>query len=167
MKAPGLSGTLIVLPAVILEHRLELSFMTTMPSKLVRIRREDLLKAISSDAELTIGIMNILAANFIRVYEEFRADNRAAPWKLCNLLLSLADKHGADYDGKVLIKLRYSQQMMADYLHVNRTTVARTIKQLTDAGLLERVNNYYCIRSLDRLQRYMERFDTYVDEAYK
>jgi CRP-like cAMP-binding protein len=158
----GNSGpdSLILLPGVVLGHRVTLSFMSTTPTKLVRIRREDLLRALSSDIELAAGIIHILAFKFVEVNERFRAgSSKAASWKLCNLLLSLANEHGGNYDGKVLIRLKYSQQMMADYLHVNRTTVARSIKELTDSGLIERVNNYYCIRRPDRLQQYMQRFD--------
>jgi len=157
--------SLILLPSVILEQKLFLSFMTAAPSKLIRIQREDLLRAISSDTELAIGIIHILASKFVEVHKRFRAESkRGVPWKLCNLLLSLADDHGADYDGKVLIKLKYSQQMMADYLHVNRTTIARTIKELTDAGLIERINDFYCIRSLDKLRHYMENIEMHTIE---
>jgi len=160
--------SLLLLHGMILGHRVTLSFRTTTPSKLVRIRREDLLNEIASDAAFANGIIYILAAKCVEANERFRTDsNRPVPWKLCNLLLSLADKHGIDHDGKLLIKLKYSQQMMADYLHVNRTTVARIIKELTDSSLIERINGYYCIRSLDKLQRYMEQFDMYKIETGK
>jgi CRP/FNR family transcriptional regulator len=156
----GGADSLILLPAAILGYKATLSFMTTMPSKLVRIRREDLLRALPSDTELAVGIIHILASKFVEVNERLRAGtSKAASWKLCNLLLTLANELGVDYDGKVLIKLKYSQQMMADYLHVNRTTVARSIKELTDSGLIERINDYYCIRRPDRLQQYMQQFD--------
>ena len=151
---PNEPDSLIVLPAMLLRRRLALSFMTEMPSELIHIRRENLLDAISLDPSLAIGIMNILSAKFLMVYEEFFAESRAAPWRLCNLLLSLADRYGEAHDAGVLIKLKYSQQMMADRLRMNRTTVADIIRELKDAGLIERVNDYYCIRSVDRLRRY-------------
>jgi CRP/FNR family transcriptional regulator len=158
-------GSLIFLPSIFLRHRVTLNFMTSTPSKLVRIKRENLLNAILTDAEFAIGIINILASKFVAVNERYREEISCfVPRKLCKLLISLADKHGVDYDGKVLIKLKYSQQKMADYLHVNRITVAKIIKELTDAGLIERINDYYCIRSIDKLQRYMEDFNMYKSE---
>jgi len=161
-------GDIILLPSIILGHRLTLSFATTLPSKLVRIQRNSLFDAMSSDIELALCITYILSAKFIEVNERLRASSsRAVPWKLCNLLLSLADKHGVDYDGKVLIEMKASQQMMADYLHVNRTTVARTIKELTCSGLIERINDYYCIRSLDKLKCYMDDIDVYESRIDK
>ena len=158
-------GSLILLPSIILGHRVTLSFVTALPSKLIRIQRNSLLNALSSDLEFASCIAYILAAKFVEVNERFRAGSggRAVSWKLCNLLLFLADKHGEDYDGKTLIKLKYSQQMMADYLHVNRTTIARTVKELTSSGLIERVNDYYCIRSMDRIKTYMDDIDMYAD----
>jgi CRP/FNR family transcriptional regulator len=74
--------------------------------------------------------------------------------------LSLAEKYGEDHDGKVLIRKKYSQQRMADFLHANRTTVARVMKELSDLGLVERINDYYCIRDMDGLRRHMSEMES-------
>ena len=150
-------GALILLPSIILGHRVTLNFATALPSKLVRIHRKSLLDAISSDPDFALCTVYILSAKFIMVNERFRAESsKAVSWKLCNLLLSLAQQHGVEYDGKTLIEMKYSQQNMADFLHVNRTTIARSIKELTCLGLLERINDFYCIRSIDKLRNYMD-----------
>ena len=153
-------GALILLPSIILGHRVTLNFATALPSKLVRIHRKCLLDAISSDPDFALCTIYMLSVKFIMLNERFRADSsKAVSWKLCNLLLSLANKHGVDYDGKTLIKQKYSQQTMADLLHVNRTTIARSIKELMNSGLIERVNDYYCIRCVDKLKSYMNDID--------
>ena len=153
-------GAFILLPSIILGHRVTLSFATALPSKLVRIYRKSLLDAISSDPDFALCTVYTLSVKFIVTNERFRAESsKAVSWKLCNLMLSLADQYGVEYDGKTLIKLEYSQQNMADFLHVNRTTVARSIKELMSSGLIERINDYYCIRSLDKLKSYMDSID--------
>lgn len=158
-------GSLILLPSVILGHKLTLDFRASVASKLIRIHRETLMSEIYSDPGLAVNMIYILSEKFIEVNEQFRAgSNRIVPWKVCNLLLSLAERSGVEYDGKILIKEKYSQQMMADYLHANRVTIVRAIKELMDFGLLERINDYYCIRSLEKLQKHMDYMDRYVKE---
>lgn len=157
--------SLILLPSVILGHRLTLDFRASASSKLIRIPKERLMSEILSDSEFAANTIYVLSEKFIEVNEQFRAgSSRIVPWKVCNLLLSLAEKSGVDYDGKILIKEKYSQQMMADFLHVNRVTIARAIKELMDFGLLERINDYYCIRSLEKLKKHMDYMDRYVKE---
>ena len=158
-------GAFILLPSIVLGHRVTLGFKSTAPSKLVRIGRDTMLSAIATDPDFALCTAYKLSAKFIWANEQFHAGSgRAVPWKLCNLLLSLADKHGVQHDGKILINTKFSQQMMADYLHVNRTTIARTVKELTSSGLIERINDKYCIRSVDKLRSYMEEIDMYVSE---
>jgi len=157
--------SLILLPSIVLNCKVTLSFMTATPAKLVRIQRNDLMRLLSSDIEFANQILYILASKFVEVNERFRADSsKSGTWKLCHLLSSLANQYGVDYDGKVLIQIKYSQQMMADYLHMNRTTVARIMKRLTDSGLIERINDYYCIRNPEKLQHYLENADLLEDE---
>ena len=158
-------GAFILLPSIILGHRVTLSFISSLPSTLVRIPRISVLRAIATDPEFALCTVYGLSSKFIWANERFRADSsRSVMWKLCNMLLLLADKHGADYDGKVLIKERCSQQMMADNLHVNRTTIARTIKELTSSGLIERINDQYCIRNIDKLKKHIDNIDMYTNE---
>lgn len=76
-------------------------------------------------------------------------------WKVCNLLLTFAERYGVPYDGKTLIKEKISQQMMANLLGVNRITMVRAIKELREMGLIEQVNGFYCIRDKERMQKFM------------
>jgi len=155
-------GSLILLPSIILEHRVMLNFKTIEPSDLISIGRKELIDEITSDPGFAVQTIHILSQKFIDVYERFLAEsNHIDTWKLCNLLLSLADKYGTDYEGKVLVAHKYSQQKMANVLHVNRTTIARAVKELTDMGLLERVNDYYCIRDIEKFNKHMEYISRY------
>lgn len=60
------------------------------------------------------------------------------------------------YDGKILIKEKISQQMMANLLGVNRVTLVRAVKELREMGFVEQINGFYCICDEVRMQQYME-----------
>jgi CRP/FNR family transcriptional regulator len=79
-----------------------------------------------------------------------------ATWKVCNLLLIFADRFGVIYDGKVLIREKISQQMLSNLLGINRITVVRVIKDLKNEALLEQIDGFYCIRSVERLKKYQK-----------
>lgn len=74
--------------------------------------------------------------------------------------LTFAERYGVDYDGKILIKEKLSQQMLANLLGVNRITMVRTIKELREMGLVEQVNGFYCIRDQQKIQAFMEQADS-------
>ena len=148
--------SLLLISGTLLEHALTLTFETSEPSRLVRIKRGHLLEAIDSYPWFSQAIINILAYKFIKVNERYRASSVPnATWRVCNLLVTLADQHGVPHRDGILIKTKYSQLMMAEFLHLNRTTVVRILKKLTDEGLVERINNLYCICDMARLKEYM------------
>lgn len=149
-------GTVILLPAIILRRSLTMDFKAAVPSKLVRVPRESLFRAMASDSGFLANLLYDMTVKYSKLLDMFQSTSHMVPWKVCNLLLSLAEKHGVDYDGKVLIREKYSQQRMADFLHANRTTIARIMKDLFDLGLVERINDYYCIRSVEKLRRHMD-----------
>jgi CRP/FNR family transcriptional regulator len=139
-----------------------LNFKTIEPSDLLSIGRKEIMDEITSDPGFAVQTICLLSQKFIDIYERYLIEsNHIDTWKLCNLLLSLAGKYGADYEGKVLIAQKYSQQKMADVLHANRTTVARAVKELTNLGLLERVNNFYCVRDIEKLKKHMDYISKY------
>ena len=94
---------------------------------------------------------------YIDMMEQYWAlKNFSLSWRLCSLLLDLAEQCGADYDGKVMLTRSLSQQEMASLLQSSRVSVARVMKQLKDLNLVEYINGFYCIRSTQQLRRHME-----------
>lgn len=152
-------GATILLPAILLHRRLTLNFRASVPSKLIRVKRESLLQTMASDPDFLASVLYVMTVKYSVLLDMFRSTSHMVPWQVCNLLLSLAKKHGVDYDGKILIRIKYSQQMMADFLHANRTTVARAMRELFDLGLVERINDYYCIRSVEKLHQHMDEIE--------
>lgn len=154
-------GELILAPSVVVTHPLLLNFKASMPTWLTRIRRETMFQATIEDPEFSAMLIYSLSLRLITTIEQSRErDNYSVPWRVCNLLLSMAKCYGVDYDGKVLIQEKVSQQAMANNLHANRVTIARAIRDLKDYGLVEYINGYYCIRSLDKLKKHMDYLET-------
>lgn len=154
-------GELILAPAMVVTHPLLLNFKASMPTWVTRIRRETMFQAMIEDPEFSATLIYSLSLRLITTIEQSRErDNYSVPWRVCNLLLSMAECSGVDYDGKVLIREKVSQQAMANNLHANRVTIARAIRDLKDYGLVEYINGYYCIRSLDKLKKHMNYLET-------
>lgn len=153
------SGTqaLILLPAMMIQHELHLSFRTTCPSRLIKIPRDQLQEYFLETPDFAARTVRAVSELYIDMMEQYWAlKNFSLPWRLCSILLELADQCGADYDGKVMLTRSLSQQEMAALLQSSRVSVARAMKQLKDLNLVEYVNGFYCIRSTKQLRRHME-----------
>lgn len=154
-------GELILAPSMLVAHPLMLNFKASVPTNLIRIRRETMLRAMIEDPDFSTTLIYSLSLRLITTIEQSRQrDNYCVAWRVCNLLLSMAEYGGVDYDGKVLIQEKVSQQSMANNLHANRVTIARALRDLKDYGLVEYINGYYCIRSLDKLRKHMDYLET-------
>lgn len=133
------------------------SFRTVKDTELICIERETLMEQINKDPFLCRLIMESLATKFMSAMDELRqTTSHNATWRICNLLMIFAEKYGQEYDGKVLIAQRLSQQMISTLLGINRITTVRIIKTLKEMRLIEQINGLYCIRSMDKLRAYQE-----------
>ena len=154
-------GELILAPSMVVTHPLLLNFKAAMSTELIRIGREAMFRAIAENPEFSTTLIYSLSMRLVTTIEQSRQwDGCSVPWRVCNLLLSMAECYGADYDGKMLIQEKVSQQTMANTLHANRVTIARAIHDLKDRGLVEYINGHYCIRSMDKLKKHMDDLET-------
>ena len=132
-------------------------FKTMVPSTLVRISKCALKHAFKHDIDIVMDICQAMAAKFLSAMGQIRiSQQKPAEWKICRLLQIFMEHYGADYDGKVLIAEKISQQMIADMLGINRVTVAKKFKEMKDSSMLEQINGYLCIRSAEALQKHMD-----------
>ncbi|MDO4545116.1 MAG: Crp/Fnr family transcriptional regulator [Bacillota bacterium] len=135
-------------------------FKTAVDSELVCIDKCDLKRAFKRDIDVVMDVCESLATKFLSSMEQIRnVRQKNAEWKICKLLQIFGEQYGADYDGKVLIQEKISQQTLADMLGMNRVTVTRKFKELKDLSLLEQINGYYCIRSMEQLQDHMDHIE--------
>lgn len=150
------SGASLFLLACITNEPPELDFITTSQCLIVRIPADVLSQALREDGRLTRTIMVDTGRKLTSAYKRLReCESYNTEWKLCNMLLSMAERSGVEYEGKILIREKVSQQTMAGMLRVSRITVARTLKVLRDLALIETVNGYICIRDEAELLQHM------------
>lgn len=122
---------------------------------LIAIDRVSLNALIDSDPSLAKNMLYNMSYKFLIAMEQHRnQNNHSAEWKICNLLIDFANNCGVEYDGKILLRDKVSQQTISSLLGINRITAVRTIKSLKDMGLIEVVNGYYCIRNMERMERH-------------
>ena len=141
-------GALILLPAMMIRHELHLSFRTSRPTKVIKLSRNQLQEYFLATPDF--------AARTVQAEQYWALKNFSLSWRLCSLLLDMAEQYGADYDSKVMLTRSLSQQEMASLLQASRVSVARVMKRLKDLNLVEYINGFYCIRSVEQLRRHME-----------
>ncbi len=154
------AGSVLLEANMLMRKPALVNFKTTAPTSLVRIEREDLIRAMAEDRELMMDVIESISYKFLSTSDQLReCYNHSVSWRLCNLFLIYADRHGAAYDGKVLIQEKLTQQTLAGMLSVNRITVVRALKELKDLGFIEQINGYYCIRDVRSLRDHMDLID--------
>lgn len=75
------------------------------------------------------------------------------PARLARLLLQLARDHGSKVDGGVRIGLKLSQRDLSTLVSSSRETVNKQLRQWREQGLIDLVDGYLVIRSLDGLRK--------------
>ncbi|MBQ7991603.1 MAG: Crp/Fnr family transcriptional regulator [Solobacterium sp.] len=149
--------SLVLEESLLFMRPVPVSFRAAVNSKLVQIDRNTLLSEIVNNPEFAIDIIHSVSEKFLSAMEQIRQiSSYSATWKICSLLIVFANNYGVPYDGKTLIQEKISQQMISSMLGINRITAVRIIKDLKNTGLIEQINGYYCIRSIDKLKRHME-----------
>lgn len=133
------------------------SFRALEDSMLIRVTREQLLRALEDNPMVLISLLSSVSNKFLDAMDANREMKKHdAYWRVCGLLIEFAEKYGAQYDGKVLIRRRISVQLITDMLGINRATTVRSMRKLRDLGLVEHINGYYCVRSIEALRRHQE-----------
>lgn len=150
------SGSHLFLLAAITKEPPALNFIAAAACQIVRVPNAALNEAILSDGSLARTLLTEFGKKLAFSYRRLReCESYNTEWKICNLLLSLAERSGVEYDDKILIREKISQQTMASMIRVSRITVARTLKVLRDCGLIETVNGFLCIRDEAALVQHM------------
>jgi len=150
------SGSHLFLLSSITNEPPQLNFIATTACKVVRIPNGAAHDAILNDGRLAKALLTDFGKKLAFSYKRLReCESYNTEWKICNLLLSLAERSGEEYDGKILIREKVSQQTMASMIRISRITVARTLKALRDFGLIDTVNGYICIRDEAELIQHM------------
>lgn len=150
-------GALFLEENILFGQTTPLSFRTACATELIRIDRNSLMKAIKTDSQLALDLLESASVKFHSSMEQVRhTRNYSISWKISDLLLSFAEYSGVPYGNKVLIKEKISQQMISSMLGINRITAVRAIKELKDLGLVEQVKGFYCVMDMEKLEEYRD-----------
>ena len=132
-------------------------FRAEEQSTLIMIDKECFLAEAAGKPQLISQVLIFVSKKFIGAMEELRGTrSHSAQWMLCRLLMDMAKTYGIEYDGKMLIKSRLSLQSIAGMLGVNRATAVRAMHELRDMGLIENINGFYCVRSMEAIKRHQD-----------
>lgn len=152
-------GSMILEECMILEMPSKVTFKTMAPCKLIRIGKCDIKRAFKHDIDVVMDMYEYLALKFLSKMElERLGRSYNADWKICSLLQIYSENYGVPYDGKIIIQEKITQQMIADTIGVSRYTVSKLFRKLKQNNILECINDRYCIRSPEKLQKYIDSF---------
>lgn len=155
------AGSMFLESVMLLRQPCPVYFMASEPSDLIRISREELFNALLSDPQINLDVIESISYKFLASMDQIRqARSHNVAWKICDLLLTFADRFGVPYDGKILIKEKVTQQMISNLLGINRITTVRVIKELKDLDLIEVINGFYCIRSVEQIMLHQQMLDS-------
>ena len=97
------AGSLVMEANILLERDTPVSFVAITDVKARAISREELLRALKEDDALALEIMTSLSYKFMAAMDQVREATQCnVAWKVCNLLLTFAERYGVPYDGKTL-----------------------------------------------------------------
>ena len=111
--------------------------VATENTDLYMLRRSDLLQLVYKVPQIAVGLLAELAA---RLRKTDRKIGGLAlldvTSRISETLLQLADEHGTETDGGVLLKSRPTHQQIANMSGTTRETVSRVLKRLEKQGYI-------------------------------
>ena len=151
------TGSLILEEYVLFPKPCPVLFKTLMPTEVVEIDRCDLIRAMKSDIDISLDLLESVCGKFVSSMETQRIGSRQnSEWKICRMIISDIENYGEPYKDGMIVKEKISHQMTADILGLNRVTVTRKIRKLTDMGLVSRHNGHLYVPDIDALLTYMD-----------
>ena len=134
-----------------------ISFKTGIKSKVRAISKKELTDAIMAYPDVCMDLLGSVTVKFQSTLSHLRYINlHSIVWKVADLLLNYAHRYGEEYDGKVMIKDKISQQKMSDFLGANRISIVNAVGELKKKNLIEQINGYYVIRDIPRLEQFRD-----------
>lgn len=150
-------GSMFLEECLLFDKPCPIEFRALEDCELIRIEKCDLKRAFKSDIDIVMDVCESLSTKFLSAMEHLRLGPRqSAGWRICKMLLITARHYGEEQpDGSILMNSRFSQQMFADILGMNRVTVTRKLKEFRDDGLFEIRDGRMIFPDLSRLEEYM------------
>lgn len=135
-------------------------FRAVAATDLLFFSRKDIVVVMQTDAEVSNYIAHSIAQKMVvfrSLYNEARCHSML--WRVTNLLLSFAESDGVKSNNKLKLDYSITQSLFARMLGANRVSVARSMKQLKETGLVEKTNDLYYITDLDKLKSFFNKLN--------
>lgn len=115
----------------------------------VRFRRDDFENLLETDADVHKSYTNYLAAT--HAASLFRANGLCQPHashKVCYALYFLVSRYGVEQsDGEYMIPIPLTHEIIASFIGQSRENTAKTIKKLSDDGIIQYASKTYVVRT--------------------
>jgi len=145
------------LSSMFIKHKMNNHFKTASQTQVIKIPKREFYRLLERDSTLCISLLYTLSYLLVESKRQYRErGNYTVPWRVCKKLLVLAKECGTEYNGRIKIPVKISQQAIANSIQANRVTVCKTITGLKDLGLIETINGYYCILDLKAFIKHMD-----------
>ncbi|WP_024615229.1 Crp/Fnr family transcriptional regulator [Clostridium sp. Ade.TY] len=119
--------------------------------------RNNFIKVMSEDFELTKKVINSLSSKVRRLYRQMK---NSTPLKiekrLAAKLWKLSKDYGVECGGETLINLKISITYLSDMFGMPRETISRAIKILEKEGLIRRENKKVIVIDREELSNYFK-----------
>lgn len=149
-------GSLFLEELLLFDKPCPVFFETALPTELIEIGKEDLTHAFRHDIDVVLDVCESMSAKYLSAMEYQRVGNKQdASWQICRFILLLIEHYGKHENGRIRITEKFSHQIMADLLGMNRVTVSRKLKNLRDQNLICLDNGYMIVPDVDALKNHM------------
>ena len=140
-------GSIVFASECMYGRKTECRCTAAQQTTLVRMPAAQLRDAVRHDTGASAEVMRMISLE----YEAFSSYARALATKTalirtCTALKDLAEVFGTEDSGRIIIEYKMNQQFLADFVGVNRVTLAKLIGELKSRRIIETVNGLYAIR---------------------
>lgn len=141
-------GSLLLESNLLASYKSAIFCQTMMPSVLVRITADQLIRGMSKDQDIMKAVFDSFASKYYSAMDQLREGyNHSSTWKVFNMLMLLSNNNSKPFQKDwVIIQVKITQQLISSMLGINRITVNRALKELKESGMLMIINSQYCIR---------------------
>ncbi|MBQ9156089.1 MAG: Crp/Fnr family transcriptional regulator, partial [Eubacterium sp.] len=99
------SGSLILEEYALFPKPCPVLFKTLVDSDLIQINRCDLIRAMKSDIDIVLDLLESVCGKFVSSMETQRIGTRQnAEWKVCRMIISDIENYGRPYEGGMIVK---------------------------------------------------------------
>jgi CRP-like cAMP-binding protein len=128
----------------------------------------ELRRQLSQRPELAHSVLSTVTAELAHVrVEEARFAYTSTTERVVHRLLELADRWGETVDGRILIRLPLTQEMLASWSRSSRESTAKILHELRRARVIRTGRRELIILDLERLQQRCSNHHRHTDEVMR